>query len=221
MNLRLPLTLSVFLIAVMAAISAFAWVKLPEGAVIATHWGVDGKVNGTMSKDWGLAFLPAIALALTLLFAAVPRIEPRRANMIASRKPFYAIWLSALVVIAVAHAMVVGLALGYPIDVPGVLIVLLPLSIAVGGNYLGKARANFFIGVRTPWTLSSDLSWEKTHRILGRLFVWSALIVLAVRFAIGIEAAYLAFAATITASAVFAIASSYVFWKNDPARRTA
>ena len=221
MNLRLPLTLSVFLIAVMAAISAWAWVKLPGTAVIATHWGVDGRVNGTMPKDWGLAFLPAIGLALTLLFAAVPRIEPRRANMIASRKPFYAIWLSALVVIAVAHAMVVGLALGYPINVPGVLIILLPLSIAVGGNYLGKARANFFVGVRTPWTLSSDLSWEKTHRILGRLFVWSALIVLAVRFAIGIEAAYLAFAATITASAVFAIASSYVFWKNDPARRTA
>jgi uncharacterized membrane protein len=220
-NLRLPLTLSVFLLAVMAAISAWAWVKLPESAVIATHWGVDGKVNGTMSKDWGLAFLPAIGLALTLLFAAVPRIEPRRANMIASRKPFYAAWLSGLVVLAVAHAMVVGLALGYPIDVPGVLIVLLPLSIAVGGNYLGKARANFFIGVRTPWTLSSDLSWEKTHRILGRLFVWSALIVLAVRFAIGIEAAYLAFAATITASAVFAIASSYVFWKNDPAKRAA
>jgi len=220
-NLRLPLTLSVFLIAVMVAISAWAWVKLPESAVIATHWGVDGKVNGAMSKDWGLVFLPALALALTLLFAAIPRIEPRRANMIASRKPFYAAWLSGLVVIAVAHAMVVGLALGYPIDVPGVLIILLPLSVAVGGNYLGKARANFFVGVRTPWTLSSDLSWEKTHRILGRLFVWSALIVLAVRFAIGIDAAYLAFAATVSTSAAFAIACSYVFWKNDPARRVA
>ncbi len=83
MNLRLPLTLSVFLIAVMVAISAWAWAKLPESAVIATHWGVDGKVNGTMSKDWGLVFLPALALALTLFFAAIPRIEPRRANMIA------------------------------------------------------------------------------------------------------------------------------------------
>jgi uncharacterized membrane protein len=205
----------------MAAISAWAWAKLPESAVIATHWGMDGKVNGTMPKDWGLAILPAIGLALTLLLAAIPSIEPRRANMIASRKPFYAFWLIALVMIAVAHAMVVGLALGYPVNVPAVLIVLLPLSIAVGGNYLGKARPNFFIGVRTPWTLSSDLSWEKTHRMLGRLFVWSALIVLAVRFAIGIEAAWLTFAATITASAVLAIASSYFFWKNDPARRTA
>ncbi len=78
--------------------------------------------------------------------------------------------------------------------------------------------------MRTPWTLSgSDLSWEKTHRILGRLFVWSALIVLAVRFAIGIDAAYVAFAATITTSALASRSAkfSYVFWKNDPARRTA
>jgi uncharacterized membrane protein len=220
MNLRLPLTLSFLLVAVMAAISVWAWLALPESAVIATHWGMDGRVNGTMSKTWGLSILPGIALAITLLLAAVPRIEPRRDNMVASRKPFYAFWLCGLVVLAVAHALVVGLALGYPVDVPGVLIVLLPLSIAVGGNYLGKARPNFFIGVRTPWTLSSDLSWEKTHRMMGRLFVWSALIVLAVRFAIGIEAAWLTFAATITASALLAIASSYVFWKHDPARRT-
>jgi len=123
-------------------------------------------------------------------------------------------------VLAVSHAMMVGAALGYPIDIPGVLIILLPLSIGVAGNYLGKARPNFFMGVRTPWTLSSDLSWEKTHRMLGRLFVFSAIIVLATRFAIGTQAAFLALAGTISASAILAIISSYVFWKNDPARRT-
>ena len=220
MNLRLPLALSALLIGAMAAISAWAWTRLPENAVIATHWSLGGKVNGTMSKDWGLAVMPATALAITLLLAAIPRIEPRRDNMIASRKAFLAVWLSALAVMLVAHALVVGAALGYPVDVPGVLIILLPVSIAVAGNYLGKARPNFFIGVRTPWTLSSDLSWEKTHRMLGRLFVLSALVVLATRFAIGVDAAYLALAGTITASALLAIASSYVFWKNDPVRRT-
>jgi uncharacterized membrane protein len=220
MNLRLPLTLSAVLIGAMAAISAWAWVTLPENAVIATHWGLDGRVNGTMPKDWGLVIVPAIALAITLLFAAVPSIEPRRDNMLASRKAFVAVWLGALAVMLVAHAVVVGAALGYPVDVPGVLIVLIPVVIAVAGNYLGKVRPNFFIGVRTPWTLSSDLSWDKTHRMLGRLFVFSALVILAVRFAIGVEAAFVALAGTISASALLAIISSYVFWKNDPARRT-
>ena len=220
MNLRLPLTVSFFLIAFMAALSAWAWSTLPSDAVLPTHWDMNGKVNGTMTKAWGLSILPLIGLGITLLLAAVPRIEPRRDNMVASRKPFLAFWLIALVVIAVSHAMIVGVALGYPLDIPGVLIVLIPISLAVGGNYLGKARPNFFLGIRTPWTLSSDLSWEKTHRMLGRLFVCSAIIVLAVRFAIGTEAAFLALAGTISASAVLGIISSYVFWKNDPARRT-
>jgi uncharacterized membrane protein len=220
MNLRLPLMLSFFLIAVMAALSAWAWSILPPDAVMPTHWGMDGKVNGTMTKEWGLTILPATAIAITLLLIAVPRIEPRRDNMIASRKPFLAFWLGGLVLLAVCHAMMVGVALGYPLDLPGVLIIFLPLSIAIAGNYLGKTRPNFFMGVRTPWTLSSDLSWEKTHRMLGWLFVLSALIVLAVRFAIGTQAAFMTLAGTISASAVLAIIGSYVFWKNDPARRT-
>jgi uncharacterized membrane protein len=221
MNLRLPLTLSVFLVAVMAAISAWAWMKLPESAVIATHWGFDGKVNGTMPKDWGLSVLPAIAVAITLLLAFVPRIEPRRANMIASRKAFIAFWLGGLVILAVAHAMMVGTALGFPIDIPGVLIVFIPLMIAVAGNYLGKVRPNFFLGVRTPWTLSSDLSWEKSHRLLGRLFVLSAIATLAVRFTLGTEAAFIVLAASVAGSGILAIACSYVYWKQDPERRTA
>jgi uncharacterized membrane protein len=221
MNLRLPLTLSVFLVAVMAAISAWAWVKLPDSAVIATHWGFDGKVNGTMPKDWGLSLLPAIGAAITLLLAFVPRIEPRRANMLASRKAFIAFWLGGLVVLAVAHAMMVGTALGFPVDVPGVLIIFIPLMIAFAGNYLGKVRPNFFLGVRTPWTLSSDLSWEKSHRLLGRLFVLSALATLAVRFTLGTESAFIVLAASVAGSGILAIACSYVYWKHDPERRTA
>jgi len=92
---------------------------------------------------------------------------------------------------------------------------------AVGGNYMGKVRSNWFLGIRTPWTLSSELSWEKSHRLLGRLFVISAGVTLAVRFAIGVEPAYLTFAASVTASALLAIVSSYVYWKQDPERRTA
>ena len=220
MNLRLPLTMSFFLLAFMAALSAWAWTILPPGAVIPTHWDFQGRVNGTMTKEWGLTIMPALALFITLLLAAVPRIEPRRQNMIASRKPFLAFWIGGLIVLAAGHAMIVGVALGYPVDIPGILIILIPLTIGVSGNYLGKARPNFFVGVRTPWTLSSDLSWEKTHRMLGRLFVFSAILVLATRFAIGTQAAFLALAGTISASAILAIISSYVFWKNDPARRT-
>jgi uncharacterized membrane protein len=218
-KLRLPLTVSFLVVVVMAAASVWAWNVLPANAVFPTHWGFNGQVNGTATKEWGLTILPGIALFLTFMLAVVPRIEPQRENLIASRKAFFAFWLSGLIVLAVSHALLIASALGYPVDMPGTLIILIPVSLAAAGNYLGKARPNFFIGVRTPWTLSSATSWEKTHRMLGRLFVISAIIVLAVRFAIGTEAAFLTMAATIAASAILAVVSSYVFWKNDPARR--
>jgi uncharacterized membrane protein len=221
MKLRLPLTMSAMLLALMAAISAWGWMMLPAGVRIASHWGFDGRVNGTLPKTAGLLVLPAIGLAMCALLAVIPAIEPRRENLIASRKAFVAIWLGALAAIAIAHAVMVTNALGYAVDVPGVLIVAVAGVIAVAGNYLGKVRPNFFVGIRTPWTLSSDLAWEKSHRVLGRLFVFSALITLAVRFAVTVEAGYIALAATLTSSAIVAIASSYVYWKQDPERRTA
>ena len=221
MNLRLPLLLSFALLAAMAAISAYGWVALPAGTQLATHWGFDGRVNGHMGKELGLALLPLIALAVTVLIAVIPRIEPRREHLIASRKAFLVFWIGALVVLAVTHALIVLNAAGYAMDVPGTLLVAIALMIAAGGNYLGKVRSNFFLGIRTPWTLSSELSWEKSHRLLGRLFVISAIVTLAVRFAIGVQPAYLAFAATVSASAVLAIVSSYVYWKQDPERRAA
>jgi uncharacterized membrane protein len=221
MNLRLPLLLSFALVAVMAAISAYGWTVLPADAQLATHWGFDGKVNGHMSRDMGLVLLPAIALAVAVLIAVIPSIEPRREHLIASRKAFFVFWIGALAVLAISHAMIVLTALGYAIDIPGTLLIVIALAIAAGGNYLGKVRSNWFLGIRTPWTLSSELSWEKSHRLLGRLFVVSAIVTLAVRFAIGVEPAYLTFAACVTASALLAIVSSYVYWKHDPERRTA
>jgi uncharacterized membrane protein len=218
MKLHLPLLMSFVLIGIMAAISAWAWMVLPDGARIATHWSFDGRVTSTLPKVAGLLVLPGIALAMCALLAAIPVIEPRRDNLIASRKAFLTIWLGALVVLAISHALMVTNAMGFPVDVPGTLIIAVAAMIAASGNYMGKVRPNFFLGIRTPWTLSSDLAWEKSHRMLGRLFVISALAVLAARFAIGVEAGYLTLAATLTASSLIAIVSSYFYWKHDPAR---
>jgi uncharacterized membrane protein len=220
MNLRLPLLLSFVVVALMAAISAYAWVVLPPDAQLATHWGLDGKVNGHMGKTMGLIVVPAIALLVTLLIAVVPRLEPRRENLIASRKAFLAFWMSALAVLAVAHGAIVATALGFALDTPATVMAAVGLMIAVGGNFLGKVRPNFFLGIRTPWTLSSDLAWDKSHRLMGRLLVLSGLATLAADLAIGSGAAGIVLAATVSASALAAIACSYVYWRRDPARRT-
>jgi len=221
MNLRQPLTISLVLLAAMAAMSVWGWAVLPDTARLVSHWSLDGTPDGSMSKPLGLLLLPAIGLAMVLIMILVPRIEPRRDNLISSRKAFFVFWIGGLGVLAFSHAMIVLAATGTALDVPGTLIVLIALMIAVGGNYLGKVRSNFFLGIRTPWTLSSELSWEKSHRLLGRLFVLSALATLVARFAVGTREAFLVFAATVAASALLAIVGSYVYWRQDPERHTA
>jgi uncharacterized membrane protein len=86
------------------------------------------------------------------------------------------------------------------------------------GNYLGKTRSNWFGGVRTPWTLSSDYSWEKTHRATGWLFVLSGLAGMGAWLTVGTVPAFIILIGSIIASSIVAVILSYVYWRQDPQR---
>lgn len=168
---RTGLLWSALLIGVMLALSAYAWVKLPAGAIIPTHWGIDGQPDQYAGKTVGLLLMPLIAAGAALLFQLIMRIEPRQKNIRLSTRAYTIIYLAALGLLAVVHGLLVAAALGAHPDIT----LLLPLGLGVLfiiiGNYLGKLRSNFFAGIRTPWTLSSELSWDRTHRFGGKLFI--------------------------------------------------
>ena len=86
------------------------------------------------------------------------------------------------------------------------------------GNYLGKSHPNWFAGVRTPWTLSSDYAWEKTHRWAGRLFVLTGFGTLAAWLTTDERTTILVMIVAITITALASVALSYFFWRNDPER---
>ena len=81
MNIRPMLIYSFVVVGLMLALSAWAWTQLPADASIPIHWGVDGQPNGFAPKPIGLFLLPGITALITALFAVIPRIEPRRANL--------------------------------------------------------------------------------------------------------------------------------------------
>ena len=93
------------------------------------------------------------------------------------------------------------------------------LLIAIG-NMLGKARPNWFFGIRTPWTLSSDLAWDKTHRVTGRLMVIGGLVMLAAVVLLPVKFAFLILLIGAIGPAAFGIVYSYIVWKSDPDRET-
>lgn len=99
------------------------------------------------------------------------------------------------------------------------IIVVLSLFYLFIGNIFTKVRQNFFVGIRTPWTLSSDLSWEKTHRLAGRLMFASGFIGLISAFTLKAELALYVLIGLIMAVFISTIIYSFIVWKSDPAKR--
>lgn len=220
MSIRIPLIATVILAGAMLALSLWAWPQLPPHAAIVTHWDLNGKPNGHMGKAMALLFGPVAVIVLSVILALVPRIEPRRLNLASSAKFYRAVWIGALCVLAIAHGAIVATALHYAINVGVVILSAAAAFFIVLGNYLGKTRSNFFAGVRTPWTLSSDYSWERTHRLAGKLFMATgATTIAALVFYPQRIAGLILFGMALVTAAV-AIVMSYVYWSRDPARDT-
>lgn len=123
-------------------------------------------------------------------------------------------------ILALAHTTIVLAALHVAVDVPHIVLPATAVLFIVIGNYLGKTRSNFFAGIRTPWTLSSDYSWEKTHHLTGRLFVLAGAATLIASFALAAKFAAEIMVAGVLASALVGIIASYIYWRRDPLRHS-
>jgi uncharacterized membrane protein len=218
MNVRPLLVANGILIAAMTGVSAWVWQTIPDGARLPVHWGIDGQPDRFGSKVEALVALPVIAVLLTLLFVGLPYIDPRRRNLDASSKLWNAAAIGGVALLAYVHMLMVLSATGRAIDMGDYLIPAISILFIVIGNYLPKTRSNWFAGVRTPWSMSSEYSWTKTHRLASRLFMGSGILSIAVWLIAGTKIAMFVFAGTILATAVISIVASYVYWKNDPAR---
>ncbi|MBS0278160.1 MAG: SdpI family protein [Proteobacteria bacterium] len=218
MNNRTPIATSAILIGAMLAASAWAWSKIPAGARIPIHWDIHGQPNGFATSPTGLLVTPAIAAVIALVFAVIPVIEPRRLNLARSGKFYHAAWIGVVALLAFIHGLTLysmvygGIAKGnYVFGAACILF-------AVIGNYMGKTRSMFLGGVRTPWTLSSEYSWQRTNRLMGRLFVVSGMLGVVATLTLPLPLATETFICAIVAAVVVSLVMSYVFWRHDPER---
>ncbi len=164
----------IFLLALL--VTTYAWGIVPEDAQIPFHWNIQGEVDNYASKPVGLLMSLGMIVFITLLLAVVPRIEPRLDNLQQSQKAYKTLWGGVLVMMLALHLITISAALGYEENVPMLMAFLMGALFMAIGNYLGKIRSNFMFGIRTPWTLSSELSWNKTHRLGGWLFFVTGLL---------------------------------------------
>lgn len=154
---------------------------LPER--VASHWNAQGEADGTSSVLAGILLLPAILAGTALLMMVIPAVDPLKENIRAFREDYNSMIVAMAGFLFYLHVLTLLWNLGVKFSMNSLLAPGMGGLFFLIGNLLGKARRNFFIGIRTPWTLSSDRVWQKTHERGAMGFkIAGALTLLAVPF---------------------------------------
>jgi uncharacterized membrane protein len=158
-----------FLILAVVAVTAIAYSHLP--ARVPSHWNIHGRVDA-YTAPWTLfVIMPAVMAGIRALFAILPWLSPRQFEVQSFESTYLYIMLVILCLMAYIHLLQLLAALNGDLNINRALVGGLCLLFALLGNVMGKVRRNFYVGVRTPWTLASERVWNATHRFAARAFV--------------------------------------------------
>ncbi|MBK7696319.1 MAG: SdpI family protein [Saprospiraceae bacterium] len=148
---------------------AYIWDQLPER--VATHFNIEGKADGWSSRRT-LLYLPAIlGLGIYFLMLIIPAIDPKK-KIQEMGDNFFSIRLLIAVFMAALNVVILNAAKEGGMENANILLVLMGALFAGLGNYMQTVRPNYFVGIRTPWTLESESVWKLTHRLASK--VWMA-----------------------------------------------
>jgi uncharacterized membrane protein len=158
---------SLALVAAMVAAGVLLSERLPEQ--LATHWNAEGAVDDTLPRAVALALFPALGLFLAGLFAVIPRIDPLGENIASFRRAYDLVAVTSVALLAYVQGLVLWWNLGNEFPVTAAVAPAVAAVYVVTGHVAKRAERNWFVGFRTPWTLSDDRVWERTHSRGGRL----------------------------------------------------
>lgn len=201
------------LLAAMFALAATAWGTAPDR--IPMHWNLTGHVDRYGGRFEGLLAIPLLALAIYVLMIFLPRLDPGRANYAAFDSAYSTLRLLLLVVMAALYGLVHLWMRGIHAPIGVWVPLLVGALFVVIGNLLGKVRPNWFVGIRTPWTLSSKLSWTGTHRAGRWVFILMGLMLMGCAIQRTVWAVF-AMAAVGVVGLLGLTVYSYLLWRKDP-----
>ncbi len=192
-------------------LAVFCYSAMPEK--MASHWGMNGEVNGYMPKFWGLFLMPLVSLVIFGLFVLIPKIDPLKENIVKFRKYFD--WFIVLLEIFLLYVYILTLVwnVGIRFNFSLAIIPAMALFFYYIGILVEKSERNWFVGIRNPWTLSNEIVWKKTHKLGGRLFKVAGLVTFS-----GIlfpEYAFLLFVLPAIVFAIFINFYSYFIFKKQ------
>ncbi|MGH0600659.1 SdpI family protein [Bacillus mycoides] len=202
---------AIILILIACIAWTFAWPNLPDTMII--HWGTEG-ANGFTSKLNAMLLLLGIMIFTYVLLTVTPKIDPKKKNYDKFSRSYMIMNYSVLVVLFLVNMLVMGVGLGYDIPMNSTPYIIVGLLFIVIGNYLPQCKPNYFVGIKTPWTLSNEEVWRKTHRFSGKVFVVLGVIMMLSIFAPAAWKAFLLIGIIIGAVGL-TMGYSYVAYKKN------
>jgi uncharacterized membrane protein len=157
-----------------------AWlIALPHlPATMPIHWGANGEADGFATKINAMILTVGIMVLIYFIIAFVPRIDPRKENYKYFSKTYNIVLNAVLLLFFFVNMSTILQGLGYNVPMSYIAPIMAGIIFIIIGNYLQRVRSNYFMGIRTPWTLSNETVWKKTHRLSGKLFFIGGLLIL-------------------------------------------
>ena len=225
---RNGLTVSALILLAMGGMFAWAVYNLPVEGPFPLHWnarGVADRFGDRGDALAGLGLCVGVAALVSLLLAVMPSIDPRQRHIDSSRPAYLAVWIGVMALLAVVQGVITWMMVDTVANGPETISVQPLRWIMLGicalfiliGNFLPKTRSSWALGIRTPWTLSNETVWQRTHRLAGPLFMLAGLV--------GGAGALLAQGYWITIAtlvpvlgvSLFAVAYSYIAYRQETA----
>lgn len=212
MSTKTTVIVSAVLILIVLLAGIFLWSRLPE--TMASHWNEADQVDDYMGKFWGTFMVPAMMIGLTLLFLAIPAIDPLKKNIREFRGWFNIIIVLFNLFMAFVHGLTLAWNLGHTgFRMSSAMLPAMGLLFVALGLMMRTAKRNYFIGIRTPWTLANDVVWEKTHKLGSKLFIAAGILTMLALFFP--DQAIIILMASILGAALIAIVYSYVAYRQE------
>ena len=204
---------SLALIAGSFLFSAAVYLWLPDQ--IPSHWNLAGEVASTMSKTWGAFMMPLIVLGLYGVFRVIPALSPKGYGIDAANSGFVGIRVAVFALFALLNLLILFAALGVPIAMGSAVSMAVGGLLAVLGWFLDRLPRNFYVGIRTPWTIVDEDNWTRTHR-LGKWLFMAAGLVMVVGGIMGANAFVIVAAAL--AAGLVPMVYSYLIYRQGPGK---
>lgn len=187
---------------------AIFWNQLPEK--IPMHWDFSGNVDSYYNKELGIFIIPLFNILLYVLFLILPRIDPRGENYKFFGKTYKILRYSINGFMLLTFMLIFLFSLGYDLNIGNIVIYSTIILFMVFGNFLGKIKSNYFVGIRTPWTLENPEVWAQTHRFAGKIWVFFSFIMLIIALFLKMNVLQIVYFVYIAVITIIPVVYSYV-----------